>query len=483
MPESGPMTSTADVAKLPGEAGGRSATQAVSPAVVFGIACVFYALAFVAPFTSMDAALFLLVAALFGQRLRPYLLLLVASVQDAPGLSYLWSYVCFAGIGGLLLINAVLDPPWGKQTQRFGPIERVVVMVIALVLYGVGIAWANDTLGGYPQSADRPFVAVAALTVVMVMSGYFSRHILDLDPANRRLLGVLAVLAIAHAIVIGILQIPFGQEVYRSGTNLAQVEATNQLMEAGVLGFARINGPFLSPNTFGYTILLFAVIAAVTLFETARWRVAFVYVIAGAGAVVLSMSKAVLGYYGLSGLVLSYFVIGGKRTFLLALAVLLAVPLILSNDLVQFAFEVFRVQEDTLGTRQLAWSAVVDNLGLVDWISGIGVGAWPPFFAQHIGWTLSDPHALLLSLPGSYGVLGVIFFVLLLATVFRAPIVGEDVTARRLGKGLLILVLAFKDLASIPAVLGNTPVTFLVWLVIGLVMASPKPASVRGSAV
>ena len=62
---------------------------------------------------------------------------------------------------------------------------------------------------------------------------------------------------------------------------------------------------------------------------------------------------------------------------LIALAVLLAVPFLLSNELVQFAFDVFRVQEDTLGTRQLAWTAVVGNLSLVDWISGIGVGAGP----------------------------------------------------------------------------------------------------------
>jgi hypothetical protein len=475
MPEGSLVASTADSLSPGSVAPGTSGSRATSPAAVLGVAFAFYALAFFAPFSSMDAALFLLAVAFLRQRLRPYLLLLAASVQDAPGLAYLWSYICFAGVGVLLLAESALRPPAGAGA-RFGPVERLVVMAIALIVYGAGVAWAQESLGGYPQSAERPFVAVAALTVVMILSGYFSRHVVDLDLANRRLLGKLAVLAIAHALAIGLLQIPFGQEIYRSGTNLAQVEATKQLMEAGVIGFARINGPFLSPNTFGYSILLLAVIAAVTLYETARWRVAFVYVIAGAAAVVLSMSKAVLGYYGLSGIVLSYFLIGGRRTALLAFACLLAVPLVLSSDLVQLALDVFRVQEGTLGTRSLAWSAAIDHMKLIDWLSGIGVGAWPPFFAQYIGEPLSDPHALLLSLPGSYGVLGVVFFVLLLATVFRVPIAGEDVVARRLGKSLLILLIVVKDLASIPSVLGNTPVTFLVWLLLGLVIASPPPA-------
>jgi hypothetical protein len=466
------MASTADPALLPGATRARAARRSVAPAAVITVACLFYALAYLAPFTTMDAAVFLLACALFGQRLRPYLLLLAASVQDAPGLSYLWSYICFAGIGVLMLIDVAVRKA-GDRAPQFGPLERLVVMAMGLVVYGVGVAWAHDALGGYPQSTERPFPVVAALTVLMILAGYYSRRILDLDAAGRRLLGGLAVFAIAHALAIGLLQIPLGQEAYRSGTTLAQVEATRQLMEAGAIGFARINGPFLSPNAFGYTILLLAVIAAVTLFESARWRVALVYVVAGAAAVLLSMSKAVLGYYGLSGLVLSYFVIGGKRTALLALALLAALPFLLSSDLGQLGFEVFRVQEDTLGTRQFAWRAAIENLRLIDWLSGIGVGAWPPFFERHVGEAMSDPHALLLSLPGTYGLLGVVFFILLLVTVIRAPVDGTDIGSRRLGKALLILLLLVKDLASIPSVLGNTPVTFLVWLLIGLVMASP----------
>jgi len=479
MPEGSLVASTADP-ECPGNtAAGASGSRAASPVVVLGVAFVFYALAFLAPFSSMDAAIFLLAVAFFGQRLRPYLLLLAASVQDAPGLAYLWSYICFAGVAVLLIADSALRLPAGRPA-RLGHIEQIVIMAVALVVYGVGIAWAQNSLGGYPQSGDRPFAVVAALTILMILSGYCSREALDTDRSNRRLLGVLAIVALGHALAIGLLQIPFGQQVYRSGTNLAQVEATKQLVEAGAIGFARINGPFLSPNTFGYTILMFAVIAAATLFDKARWRITFVYVVAGAAAVLLSMSKAVLGYYGLGGIALSYYLIGGKRTAMVAFAALVALPLVLSSDLVRLAFDVFRIQEDTLGTRQFAWSAALDNLHWIDWVSGIGVGAWPVFFERYVGEAMSDPHALLLSLPGTYGLLGVVFFVLLVVTVLRAPVAGEQLSARRLGKALLVLLLLVKDLASIPSVLGNTAVTFLVWLLIGLVMASPRPVSGHG---
>jgi len=306
----------------------------------------------------------------------------------------------------------------------------------------------------------------------MVLSGYFSRLVIDLGESNRRLLGGLAMLCLVHALIIGLLQIPFGQAVYRSGTNLAQVEATKQLVEDGAIGFARINGPFLSPNTLGYEILLLAMIVIVTRYDAARFRVACLYVIAGAAAVLLSMSKAALGYYGLSCLVLSTFLIGRARTFVLMVTAAAALPFVLSSDFVQLVFAVFRFQEGTLGTRQWAWAAVIDHLRLSDWIFGIGVGAWPDFFTKYIGHSLSDPHSLVLSLPGSYGVMGVTFYVMLLWTFRHSPNSPAVGHSRRLGWALLVLLFLVKDLADLPSVLGNTPQTYLVWLLMGLVLCS-----------
>jgi hypothetical protein len=443
---------------------------------VFAVAVSFYAIAYLGLLSGADAALFLLTCSLIGQRLRPFLLLLAASVQDAPGLSYLWSYIGFAGIAGVMLMEATLRPLAATRAWAHRSAELLTVMAVALVAYGVCVSWLQASLGGYPQSGDRPFLLVGGLIVVMVLSGHFARLVLDSHARDRHLLGGVALLALGHALAIGLLQIPYGQEIYRSGTNLAQVEETRQLVEAGAIGFARINGPFLSPNTYGYTILLLATIVAVTLFDVARFRVLCLYVIAGAAAVLLSMSKAVLGYYGLTCTVLMSFVVGRARTMLLLVAAGMALPFILSVEYLELAFEVFRVQEDTLGTRQWAWSAVIQHLQPVDWIFGVGLGTWPLFFGRYVGVPLSDPHSVLLSVPSTYGVLGVLFYGLLLRTLLRPGFADRADPSMRVGRSFLVLLFVVKDLASIPSVLGNTPVTFLVWLVLGLVLHRSQSA-------
>ena len=89
---------------------------------VLATAAAFYALAYLAPVSAGDAGMFLLLVALTGQRIRPYLLVLAASVQDAPGLSYLWSYVCFAGIAALLVGGYVLRRAGGLVVRGQGTI-------------------------------------------------------------------------------------------------------------------------------------------------------------------------------------------------------------------------------------------------------------------------------------------------------------------------------------------------------------------------
>jgi hypothetical protein len=475
-------TSPADPARISRRSGAHRDDRVASPAVVYAVAIVYFLLAFRGIVSDADAALWLLAAALLGQKLRPFLLLLAASIQDAPGLSYLWSYIDFAGIAGLMVFDAALRPPLVSDPVAELRLQRVTKMAIALAAYGICVAWAQNSLGGFPQSDERPYLMVGALTVVMVLSGYFSHRVIDFGKSNRRLLGGLAMLCLLHALFIGLLQIPFGQAIYRSGSNLAQVEATRQLVEDGAIGFARINGPFLSPNTLGYEILLLAMIVIVTRYDSARFRVACVYVIAGAAAVLLSMSKAALGYYGLSCLVLSTFLIGRAGTFVAMVAAAAALPFILTSNFIQLVFDVFRFQEGTLGTRQWAWAAVIDHLRPSDWIFGIGVGAWPDFFTRYIGHSLSDPHSLVLSLPGSYGVLGVVFFLLLLWTFQQSPVSPAAGVSRRLGWALLVLLFLVKDLAALPSVLGNTPQTYLVWLLMGLVLCA-EPGDPGGARI
>ena len=74
-----------------------------------------------------------------------------------------------------------------------------------------------------------------------------------------------------------------------------------------------------------------------------------------------------------------------------------------------------------------------------------------------------------------------LFYVLLVTTLVRR--IGTSRTEEeRVAIYLLLLLFLLKDLVSIPAVLGNTPLTFQVWLLLGLSIAHwravPRSATV-----
>jgi hypothetical protein len=444
-------------------------------------AVTFYALAYFAPLSVGDAAVFLLLVALTGQRIRPFLLVLASSVQDAPGMSYLWSYICFAGIALLLVAEYMVRRVATSRANSDPAVERLVLFAGIVVAYAIAMSALQVHLHGYPQSDGRPYLAVGGLIIVMIVTGYVTSAVLGADEGDRRRLGFLAGGALAHALLVGLMQIPFGQEFYRSGDNLAKVEMSRQLVEEGALGFARINGPFLSPNAFGYTILLFALMVVVTLWKSARTRAFIFYVIAGGAAVMLSLSKALLGYYGLAVLVQFRFLAGRLATTLAVAVAGIGVLLFTSTQFYELLLAVFRVQQGGLGSRQWVWLAVLRELQPQDWIFGVGLSAWPLFFEHYVGIALSDPHSLLLSVAGTFGIAGVLFYVLLVTTLLRR--IGTSRTEEeRVAIYLLLLLFLLKDLVSIPAVLGNTPLTFQVWLLLGLSIAHWRPVPARSGA-
>jgi hypothetical protein len=360
-------------------------------------------------------------------------------------------------------------------------LERLVAFAVIVVCYATALSGLQGRLDGYPQADERPFLMVGGLMAVMIVTGYVASAVVGADAGDRRRLGVLALVALTHGLLIGAMQIPFGQEFYRSGGKLAEVELSRQLVEEGALGFARINGPFLSPNAFGYTVLLLALVFVVAHWSSARARAFFVYLIAGGAAVMLSLSKALLGYYGLAILVLLRYAAGRLATALVVFAAAAGLLLFASTQLYQLVLAVFRWQEGGLGSRQFAWLAVFRELQPLDWVFGIGLSAWPVFFEKHVGIALSDPHSLPLSVAGTFGLVGVLFYGLLVATLVGALWRARN-DAERAAIYLLLLLFLVKDLVSIPAVLGNTPLTFLVWLLLGLSIARWQGAAAPGPA-
>jgi len=453
------------------EVGGRSFGFAL-----FATAAVFYGLAWLGPASPADAAVFLLFVALTGQRIRPFLLVLAASVQDAPGLSYLWSYVCFAGVAALLVGTYVLRRVATADVRFDAGLERLAAFALVVVAYATAMSAVQSQLHGYAQADSRPFLMVGGLMAVMIVTGYVASAVVGSDASDRKRLGLLSIGALGHALLVGVLQVPYGQAFYRSGDNLAKVELSHQLVDEGALGFARINGPFLSPNAFGYTVLLLALVAVVVLWRSARVRAFFVYVIAGGAAVMLSLSKALLGYYGLAVLVLFRYAAGRLAAGLAVFACAAGIAAFVSTRAYDLLLAVFRVQEGGIGSRQYAWLAVLRELQPLDWLFGVGLSAWPVFFEDHVGIALSDPHSLPLSVAGTFGIVGVLFYALLVATLLTSLKRARDDTDR-VSVFLLLLLFLLKDLVSIPAVLGNTPLTFLVWLLLGLSIARWQEAA------
>lgn len=435
--------------------------------VLFTTVVVFYLLAYWAPLSPADAALFLILVSFTGQRIRPFLLVLAASVQDGPGYSYVWSYVAFSGIGAILVLGFVVQRMTDNDSPRDTGLERTVVGALLVVSYAIAVSAIQDNLGGYTQASSRPYVAVGGLMMLMILCGYISAAVLQQNARDRVRIGILAAIAVVHALAIGWAQILFGQSAYRSGTRLADVELANQLVEAGAIGFARINGPFLSPNAFGFTVLLFGLILVLTGWSRGSKQAVLFFAMTGGAAVLLSMSKALLGYYALSMLVLVRVAFGRAALISTMLLGALAAYVLMSPDTWQFVFDVFRVQQGSLGSREWSWLAVVRELTLIDWISGVGVSAWPEFFQQQVGIPLSDPHSVVLSIPGTYGLVGILFYVMLLS-LFATRYQPDVADQRRLAVYLLLLLFLGKDLVSIPVLIGNTPLTFLIWLILGL---------------
>ena len=106
---------------------------------------------------------------------------------------------------------------------------------------------------------------------------------------------------------------------------------------------------------------------------------------------------------------------------------------------------------------------------------------WPVLFDKYLDYSLSDPHSILFSIPGTYGVVGVIFYVTLLAFwIFEA--VRRRHAARVLALSFILLLFG-KDLFSIPYLIGNTPITFALWLAMGVAfMRTAQPSPVTATA-
>ncbi len=407
----------------------------------------------------------------------PYLLIVIASIQDAPGLpNRLW-YPAFAFVAGVVLLHYALPRVIHATRQgSFRPVLGsrhmwVVMLMGAVVIYGLVITLVRSYFGGYPISVRRPPFITGGLILTILAVGYVGAALIASDRDGTHKLVVTCLTAVGNAMLALVLQALLGIGVYRSVGGLESLHTSAQL--TGLGGEAlRLTGTYVTPDGFGFCIILLLVLVSAVKYARrgslgVGWMA--VFLIIGVTVSLATLSKNVLLFFVAAWTLFALCGWGLKRRLNL---------LVLSSPLVIVAstwlvlniaqlMHVFRVQ--TGGAyRFSAWHAVVTNFGLWDWFIGTGLSYWPVFLQQYAKGGLASPHTAILFVPGTYGVLGV------LAYAVFAVYLGYQARHRAAGSPLAQVMLVFVfviGLASINLLLGHTPLSYLVWLAIGMMAA------------
>jgi hypothetical protein len=94
-------------------------------------------------------------------------------------------------------------------------------------------------------------------------------------------------------------------------------------------------------------------------------------------------------------------------------------------------------------------------------VFGTGIAYWPVFLERTVGFSLSDPHTWVLSIPGTYGLIGIAFYGLLGLFLFNsARQTSGYLRSVAIGLACMFFIV---DASSIPYVIGNTPITMMIW--------------------
>ena len=413
-------------------------------------------------FSEADGVVAALLCALLRPALIPYLLFLVAGFQDAKGLNgHLW-------YGGTVLLGAatlVLNGARVPEVLRRGRRDflDLVTFVLLLITYAVFNSYLQRWFGLHKQATAREPIVVALLALAMMSFGTAAWERISKDPRAARRIVMVLLLMFGNGLAVSIARLSMGYQSFVSAAGEEGMEeGGEQLYEDTPLGFPRMTGTYLTPIGFamyiGYMLVLWQ---AAKREKKVHWLFVVFYCLIGLVLSLISLSKDMALFF-----VITTLAFGSVRPRLLVPVVLIGAILAviglayIGPDAI---LDSFRVESGTSleSYRAVAWSAVLENFTWSDWLFGTGLAYWPVFLEKAVGFTLSDPHTYLLSIPGTYGVAGVAFYVALALFVF---------SSFRRGTGYLRLVAValgtmfyIVDLTSIPYIVGNTPLTMLIW--------------------
>ena len=430
------------------------------------VSCVFVLLfADLGLISSYDGALVAFLFSLIRPSLAPYLLLTVSSIQDAPGMVGAAWYLSFVLVGCVALV-------YGAKTASSDYADLLNVNAWGVgatfvVVFALAVSLANDSLGGYPQSSGRNPILVGALMVFMIWVGIQSTNILRSDQGAQKTLIWLAVILLTHTVGIALLQVLIHPMFMASARGAEEMQAFAQLTHVTALGIPRAHGTFLSPNAFAlYVVYLVLIVQVYRKQEALNTNYVVFWCAFGLIISLLSQSKSITLFFAISAFLM---IIQVRSWVLLGGMVILSVPAVIwlfSTGVVSDIASSFRIYNELSGDsyRSIAWRAVIENFSWYDWITGVGLSHWPVFFEEKVGFSMADPHTWLMSIPGTFGLPGVVFYLsIVIALAVKA--VNSSGNAKSVAMTMLVLLL-IKDMFSVQYLLGNTPFTFMIWLIL-----------------
>jgi hypothetical protein len=438
------------------------------------LSCCYFGIAQAGLFTHYDGALFAVGAAVCLPQWRPYILLMLLSLQDAPGQVIPFDYAAVAGIAILTLLGKASSGTHIVLTHDDRQFRTIAFVAIAVVVYGLASSFIYHHFGYYEQSPTRLYYVVGGLMITMILTAYLSHQHICHDPFAVTRLRVVGICILIHIFLIAGLQVVFGPMFGASVQGAAEIIRNDQAMNPGERGLARLRGPFLSPNALASVPSLFMLI----LLRTRRSRTipsAFIvfYFIAGVTVAALGSARTMFVFYLAATAGMTWTRSPGKT---IGVALLMS-PLIF---LVEIPWDdilvVMRLNNlQSLGVRGRLWQVSVDNMHLFEWMFGFGLTHFPVMFKAHLGYTASDPHTWILSIAGMFGCIGLLFYFYLGVKLLQRTISSDKV--EQASAICLLLFLIGRELGNTQYVLNNHPLCCLYWLSIGFTLSGPKAAS------
>ncbi|MFK7860940.1 MAG: O-antigen ligase family protein [Granulosicoccus sp.] len=430
-------------------------------------------------YQGLGAAMYVVFVGMLKPRLIPYLLILLAVIQDGPGIYKLPRFAAFGVLTAVMLLILTVRAQHFVKVGRHlisARYHQLVALGLMTVIYGFVVSYVVDAYSlSELLKSTRPWHLVALTNFVMILAAYGSLVMLSQDKNMTIRLTIVAQTSLMYLLFVALVQMLTHPTALHSDF-LRQSNAFgygSQMSSASTLGIARIASAMETPNAFCLSV---AFLFMILFIGNQRYDNSLLLpsgmAVTGLFVGFITLSKAQMGYFVVASL-LCFLLTRNYRFKLigyLTIVTTLMILLYFGNTLMNIAAELFRVREIGTSTRGVLWEAVIEQMSIYDWIFGRGYGHWEELFAGVYRWkTITAPHNYILYVLGTFGLLGLFVYCVLFWLLFRTYRTLRHSNIRVALVAMMLLLFIFvKDLVTTSYVFNTSPLTYLLWLCVGL---------------